>query len=46
MTNTLSMRGISKSFFGVEVLHKVDFTIEPTVVVTSENVSKYMDEAY
>jgi monosaccharide-transporting ATPase len=27
MTNTLNMQGISKSFFGVEVLHRVDFTV-------------------
>jgi len=33
MTNTLSMRGISKSFFGVEVLHKVDFTIEQSEIM-------------
>jgi len=33
MTNTLSMRGISKSFFGVEVLHKVDFTIEKSEIM-------------
>jgi ribose transport system ATP-binding protein len=28
MTTTLSMRGIRKSFFGVEVLHGVDFTVD------------------
>ncbi len=33
MTNTLSMRGICKSFFGVEVLHKVDFTIEQSEIM-------------
>lgn len=33
MTNTLSMLGISKSFFGVEVLHKVDFNIEKSEIM-------------
>jgi ribose transport system ATP-binding protein len=28
MTAMLSMKGISKSFFGVEVLHAVDFTVD------------------
>ena len=27
MTTTLSMQGIRKSFFGVEVLHRVDFAV-------------------
>jgi ABC-type sugar transport system ATPase subunit len=33
MANTLEMRGISKSFFGVEVLHKVDLTIEKSEIM-------------
>jgi ABC-type sugar transport system ATPase subunit len=33
MTNTLEMRGICKSFFGVEVLHKVDFTIQKSEIM-------------
>jgi ABC-type sugar transport system ATPase subunit len=33
MTDTLSMRGICKSFFGVEVLHEVDFTIQKSEIM-------------
>jgi len=33
MTDTLNMRGISKSFFGVEVLHTVDFTIQGSEIM-------------
>ena len=33
MTDTLNMRGICKSFFGVEVLHKVDFTIQKSEIM-------------
>ena len=33
MTPTLSMQGICKSFYGVEVLHKVDFTIEKSEIM-------------
>jgi ribose transport system ATP-binding protein len=33
MMNTLSMQGISKSFFGVEVLHSVDFNIEKNEIM-------------
>ena len=33
MTPTLAMRGICKSFSGVEVLHKVDFTIEKSEIM-------------
>jgi ribose transport system ATP-binding protein len=33
MTPTLSMQGICKSFYGVEVLHKVDFTIEKNEIM-------------
>jgi len=29
MGSVLEMRGIRKSFYGVEVLHGVDFSIEP-----------------
>jgi len=33
MTPTLQMQGICKSFYGVEVLHKVDFTIEKSEIM-------------
>lgn len=33
MSNLLEMRGISKSFYGVEVLHHVDFSIEKGQVI-------------
>ena len=33
MTPTLQMQGICKSFYGVEVLHKVDFTIEESEIM-------------
>jgi ribose transport system ATP-binding protein len=33
MSPTLQMQGICKSFYGVEVLHKVDFTIEKSEIM-------------
>ncbi len=33
MTPTLRMQGICKSFYGVEVLHKVDFSIEKSEIM-------------
>lgn len=39
MGSVLEMRGIRKSFYGVEVLHGVDFSIEPgeAVALCGEN---------